>query len=114
MRCIKLRALILSAALSGPTMALAEVPVPIECPSDSVHAVSGNYTGYIISTFAGIAYDQNYVHFLIKDVSDNRLECVKQNSSNRNVVATAIKAMVLHEKVTIEKNNQQWITKIST
>lgn len=113
MRCSRFRALFLVAALSGPTMALAENPVPIECPPNSVHAWAGKYKGHIISTFAGLAYNQSYVHFLLED-SKHNLECVKQNSSNRNVVATAIKAMVLHEEVTIEKDGQQWVTKISS
>ncbi|MEE8659054.1 hypothetical protein CGLAMM_00045 [Acetobacteraceae bacterium EV16G] len=113
MQSIKFRALILAAALSGPTMASAEIPVPIECPPNSVHAWAGKYTGHIISTFAGLAYNQNYVHFLLEDSSHN-LECVKQNSSNRSVVATAIKAMVFHQEVTIDKDSQQWMTKISS
>lgn len=114
MRCIKFRALILAVALSGPTIALAEIPVSIECPPNSVHALAGKYTGRIISTFAGLAYNQSYVHFLLKDSRHDLLECVKQNSANRDVVATANKAMILHKEVTIEKDGQQWVTKISS
>lgn len=97
-------------ALSAPHLASA---TPLDCSSEQ-KTISGTHTGWLTDLIDRQPWGQDQVHFFFKDDADNKTYCVRQSTSvNPNIVALGVKAVLLHNKVTIFVGGDYWMTSIA-
>lgn len=109
MRFAPFAVLALTTALLAPSIASA---AQINCDGELDISV-GTHTGYFTDVIDRLDWNQGYVHFVFHDSGDSKYYCVRQNTTNPNIVAVAMKALLLHNKVMITTADGYWLTGVA-
>ncbi|UYH51953.1 hypothetical protein N5W20_03610 [Candidatus Kirkpatrickella diaphorinae] len=110
MRIIPLALTALAIMLATPSV---KADDQIDCSAQERSLSAGTHTGRFVDMRLKEAWPQDYVHFLFKNDSDNKLYCVRQSTAgNSNIVALAEKAFILDHKVVINTAGDYWLTGI--
>lgn len=104
-----LASLAFATAFIAPSIASA---AQIDCSGETIIS-AGIHTGHLTDIISRLDWSQDSVHFIFHDFEDNHDYCVRQSTSNDNIVAIAVKAMTLRYEVMITTDGDYNMTGIA-